>query len=80
MLMLACTTLSRRGQAQSPAEPTEIVVTGMRTPEQSQRATVKTDVVTRAEAERRGAVTVADALATQPGVQVNPARTDTSEK
>ena len=73
LMMLAITTLSRRGHAQARAtEPTEIVVTGTRTPEQSQRATVKTDVVTRAEAERRGAVTVADALATQPGVQVNP--------
>lgn len=49
-----------------------IVVTGTRTPERSQRATVKVDVVTREEAERRGATNVADALATQPGVQVNP--------
>lgn len=48
------------------------VVTGTRTPELSQRATVKTDVVTREEAERRGATNVAEALATQPGVQVNP--------
>jgi len=47
-------------------------VTGTRTPEQIQRATVKTDVVTRDEAERRGATNVADALATQPGLQVNP--------
>lgn len=48
------------------------VVTGTRTPELSQRATVKTDVVTREEAERRGATNVAEALASQPGVQVNP--------
>ncbi|MBX3227514.1 MAG: TonB-dependent receptor [Labilithrix sp.] len=33
---------------------------------------MKTDVVTREEAERRGAVSVADALATQPGLVVNP--------
>ena len=33
---------------------------------------MKTDVVTREEAERRGATNVAEALATQPGVQVNP--------
>lgn len=53
-------------------EAETVVITGTRTPEQSQRATVKTDVVTRAEAERRGATNVAEALATQPGVQVNP--------
>jgi outer membrane receptor for ferrienterochelin and colicins len=50
-----------------------VVVTGTRTPELAQRATVKTDVVTREEAERRGATNVADALATQPGLVVNPA-------
>ncbi|MBX3263721.1 MAG: TonB-dependent receptor [Labilithrix sp.] len=33
---------------------------------------MKTDVVTREEADRRGATSVADALATQPGLQVNP--------
>lgn len=49
-----------------------VVVTGTRTPERVQKATVKTDVITRDEATRRGAVNVADALATQPGVQVNP--------
>ncbi len=58
--------------AASGADPGDVVVTGTRTPEASQRATVKTDVVTRAEAERRGATTVAEALASQPGVQVNP--------
>lgn len=49
-----------------------VVVTGTRTPERSQRATVKTDVVTRDEAERRGATNVGEALSSQPGVQVNP--------
>ena len=49
-----------------------VVVTGTRTPERAQRATVKTDVVTREDAERRGATNVADALATQPGLVVNP--------
>ena len=48
------------------------VVTGTRTPEERLRATVKTDVVSREEAERRGATNVAEALSTQPGVQVNP--------
>lgn len=54
------------------AEPETVVVTGTRTPERAQRATVKTDVVTREEAERRGATNVAEALATQPGLVVNP--------
>jgi outer membrane receptor for ferrienterochelin and colicins len=49
-----------------------IVVTGTRTPEAQDAAPVKVDVVTRDEAERRGATNVAEALATQPGVQVNP--------
>jgi len=77
MLMLVLSFLGRRADAQSATkasqpEATDVVVTGTRTPEQSQRATVKTDVVTRAEAERRGATNVAEALSTQPGVQVNP--------
>jgi len=49
-----------------------VVITGTRTPERAQRATVKTDVITRDEAERRGATNVADALASQPGLVVNP--------
>ena len=49
-----------------------VVVTGTRTPERVSRMTVKTDVVTREEAERRGAANVVDALASQPGLQVNP--------
>jgi len=49
-----------------------VVVTGTRTPERAQRATVKVDVITREEADRRGATNVADALATQPGLVVNP--------
>lgn len=70
LCMLAALSLSTlRARA---AEPETVVVTGTRTPERSQRATVKTDVVTREEAERRGATNVAEALATQPGVQVNP--------
>ncbi|MFT3774939.1 MAG: TonB-dependent receptor [Minicystis sp.] len=50
----------------------DVVVTGTRTPESSQRATIRTDVVTRDEAERRGATNVAEALQGQLGVQVNP--------
>jgi outer membrane receptor for ferrienterochelin and colicins len=53
-------------------EADTVVVTGTRTPERSQRATVKTDVITRDEADRRGATNVADALASQPGLVVNP--------
>lgn len=65
--MLALSVVSRRVRADA-----EVVVTGTRTPEQTQRATIKTDVVTRSEAERRGATNVAEALSSQPGVQVNP--------
>jgi outer membrane receptor for ferrienterochelin and colicins len=75
MLAVAATTASRKASAQEPSRSVEfdtVVVTGTRTPERSQRSTVKTDVVTREEAVRRGATNVADALATQPGVQVNP--------
>jgi outer membrane receptor for ferrienterochelin and colicins len=53
-------------------ETEQVVITGTRTPENAQRATVKTDVITRDEAERRGATNVADALASQPGLNVNP--------
>lgn len=49
-----------------------IVVTGTRTPERADSAPVKVDVITHDEADRRGATNVADALASQPGVQVNP--------
>jgi len=78
MLLLAVSGLQRRASAQSDARAaaapasTEVVVTGTRTPEQSQRATIKTDIVTGAEAERRGATNAAEALASQPGVQVSP--------
>lgn len=56
----------------APAAPIDVVVTGTRTPESIQRSTVRTDLVTRAEAERRGATNVAEALEGQLGVQVNP--------
>jgi outer membrane receptor for ferrienterochelin and colicins len=75
MLLLALTTTARRARAQakdSEKDGDTVVVTATRTPERSQRATVKTDVVTREEAERRGATNVAEALSSQPGVQVNP--------
>src|SRR6478609_8301751 len=54
------------------AAPIEVVVTGTRTPESTQRATVRTDVVTRAEAEHRGATNMGEALQGTLGVQVNP--------
>jgi outer membrane receptor for ferrienterochelin and colicins len=53
-------------------QPNEVVVTGTRTPESSQRATVRTDFVTREEAERRGATNVAEALQGEPTLQVTP--------
>lgn len=63
-----------KASAQSPdaCKPVEVVVTGTRTPESSQRATVRTEVVTREEAERRGATNVAEALQGEPALQVNP--------
>ncbi len=53
-------------------EPVELVVTGTRTPESTQRSTVRTDVVIRDEAERRGATNVGEALAGETTLQVNP--------
>jgi outer membrane receptor for ferrienterochelin and colicins len=53
-------------------KPVEIVVTGTRTPESSQRATVRTEFVTREQAERRGATNVAEALQAEPTLQINP--------
>jgi outer membrane receptor for ferrienterochelin and colicins len=49
-----------------------VVVTGTRTKESSQRATVRTETVTRDEAERRGARNVGEALAGEATLQVNP--------
>lgn len=49
----------------------EVVVTGTRTPEALTRSTLPTGVVSRREAERRGATSVAEALEGQPGLQVN---------
>lgn len=56
----------------SPDDGETIVITGTRTPEDADASPVQTDVVTREDAERRGATNAAEALATQPGVQVNP--------
>lgn len=60
--------------AASPAAPetTEVVVVGTKTPESVQRSTIRTGVVTREEAERRGARNVGEALAGEPSLQVNP--------
>lgn len=51
-------------------EKRDVVVTGTRTPESSQRSVVRVDVVTKDDVEQRGALTVADALTTQTGVRV----------
>ncbi len=59
-------------QHPEPCKPVEVVVTGTRTPESSQRATVRTEFVTREEAEKRGATNVAEALQGEPTLQVNP--------
>lgn len=58
--------------AQQTDKSIDVVVTGTRTREDSRRAPVRTDVITRAEAERRGATNVGEALSGQLGVQVNP--------
>jgi outer membrane receptor for ferrienterochelin and colicins len=55
-----------------PPDVDEVVVTGTRTRELRRRSLVKVDVVTRAEATRRGATNVGEALAGQLGMQVNP--------
>lgn len=52
--------------------PVDVVVTGTRLPENARRSPVRVDVVTRAEAERRGATNVGEALAFSLGTQVNP--------
>jgi outer membrane receptor for ferrienterochelin and colicins len=59
-------------------EPAEIVITGTRTKESAQRATVRTGVVTRKEANRRGARSVAEALSSEPGLQRQPAMSGVS--
>ena len=64
--------MSHESRADESHAEDDVVITGTRTPEQVQRALVKTDVVSAREAERRGATNVAEALATQPGVRVDP--------
>ncbi|RYE89112.1 MAG: TonB-dependent receptor, partial [Myxococcales bacterium] len=54
------------------ARADEVVVTGTRTPESARSSAVRVDVIDREEIARRGALTVADALASQPGVRVAP--------
>ncbi|MEZ4232918.1 MAG: TonB-dependent receptor [Polyangiaceae bacterium] len=61
--------------AESRAQ-SDVVVTGTRSAESSQRSIVPTRTVTREDAERRGANTVADALSQELGVQVNPSAYD----
>ncbi len=55
-----------------PEEPVEVVVTGTRTAESIHRSTVRTRMVSRDEALKRGATNVGEALAGELGVQVNP--------
>lgn len=73
--MLALASVCTLAAAEEPSTPSggaEVVVTGTRTKESSQRATVRTETVTRDEAERRGARNVGEALAGEPTLQVNP--------
>jgi outer membrane receptor for ferrienterochelin and colicins len=64
--------LAAGAKLDTEAEAIEIVVTGTRTPESVQRSSLRTGVVTRAEAERRGATHVGEALSGELGLQVNP--------
>ncbi|MEZ4370696.1 MAG: TonB-dependent receptor [Polyangiaceae bacterium] len=73
--LLAIGLFSTESRAQS-SSASDVVVTGTRSPESSQRSIVPTRSVTREEAERRGASTVADALSQELGVQVNPSAYD----
>jgi hypothetical protein len=50
----------------------EVVVTGTRAVENRSRAVVRVDVVTRAEARRRGATNVGEAVSGELGAEVNP--------
>lgn len=58
------------------APPIQVVVTGTRTPEASTRSTLQTGVVTRQDATRRGATSVAEALEGEPTVQVGAGNYD----
>jgi outer membrane receptor for ferrienterochelin and colicins len=58
--------------AEVPPEPVDVVVTGTRTPESAERATVRTEVITRDEAEDRGARSVSDALLDEAALDVQP--------
>ena len=64
-------------RAPSPQEGTsngavDVVVTGTRTAESAAKSPVRVRVVTKADAIRRGATNVAEALAGETGIQVNP--------
>jgi outer membrane receptor for ferrienterochelin and colicins len=58
--------------AEAPVTEHQVVVTGSRDEEDPRRAPVRVDVVTRREAERRGATNVAEALSFELRAQVNP--------
>ncbi len=60
------------GAASKECRVFDVVVVGTRTKERRQRSTIRTGVVTRAEAERRGARNVGEALAGETTLQVNP--------
>ncbi|NUO48811.1 MAG: TonB-dependent receptor, partial [Polyangiaceae bacterium] len=81
---IAAAAIARAAQADEPepyAEDTEaagepdpdlqVVVTGTRTAEDASKAAIRTDVITREEAARRGATNVGEALSGSLGVEVN---------
>jgi outer membrane receptor for ferrienterochelin and colicins len=69
---LSCSAVAAAQEQEEEQDASDVVVTGTRTPEAEQKATVRTDRVDRREAERRGATSVGEALQGQLGVQVNP--------
>lgn len=71
LVMLAVLT-SSTAAGFARAQTVDVVVVGTRTPESVQRSTIRTGVVTREEAERRGARNVGEALAGETSLQVNP--------
>lgn len=66
---------SRPASGVAPA-PIQVVVTGTRTPEASTRSILQTGVVTRQDATRRGATSVAEALEGEPTLQVGAGNYD----
>jgi outer membrane receptor for ferrienterochelin and colicins len=75
---VAQTEAPNAGSTAAPVDSTavRVVVTGTRTAEASNRSTLHTGVVTRQDAERRGATSLAEALEGEPNLQVGAGNYD----